>query len=484
MKPRALSIAPFKALFVTGLTRDIDLEAAILDLMDNSVDAAFRDSPFGPDDENRYSGYAITLNIDKNGLVLRDNCGGFDKKRVEYALRIGRPRSVSFDDTGTVGMYGIGMKRAWFKLGRAIHLESINKTQDYRFSMDIDETWLSNDELDGWDVDVYEDEDSGIRLMDASSSGTAIKVEGLWPGVEDSIRETAFLPDLKNQIARVYNVAIAHGLRIFLNGERISPLKHTWVISDPESDGMIEPYYFEGMINGIKTQITVGFANLSGLKSSADENNDASEGERLSRSSGESGISIICNDRVVLLNDKSERTGWGVSGVPRFHNQYVGLVGRVNFWSDDPNRLPLTTTKRGLDYASSAYIHVASLLRDAIKIFTDLTNRMKTADSNTKNELIQSASAEEAEMVTNSLREKASARGLKRPQKKHFQDPRQYFPKLPKLSSSTMTTVRFLVDSDEYDDVRRREFPETAGVKPGEVGRAVWDYYLKSVGHD
>ena len=63
---------PTKQLFVSMLTKDIELDASILDLIDNSVDGAIRSRGNRKD----YSGYYIHVNFDANEFSIKDNCGG------------------------------------------------------------------------------------------------------------------------------------------------------------------------------------------------------------------------------------------------------------------------------------------------------------------------------------------------------------------------------------------------------------------------
>ena len=66
----------------------------------------------------------------------------------------------------------------------------------------------------------------------------------------------------------------------------------------------------------------------------------------------DAGWTIICNDRAVLYCDRTELTGWGEAGVPRYHTQFIAISGIVEFQSNDPAKLPTTTTKRGIDASS------------------------------------------------------------------------------------------------------------------------------------
>lgn len=97
----------------------------------------------------------------------------------------------------------------------------------------------------------------------------------------------------------------------------------------------------------------------------------------LKRSSSDAGWTVVCNDRVVLYNDKSHLTGWGEAGVPQYHTQFIGIRGFVVFESTNPKNLPMTTTKRGVDTSSEIYAAVKDHMRKGLKMFTDYTNRWK-----------------------------------------------------------------------------------------------------------
>src|SRR5690606_37009001 len=105
-----IDASPTKDFFVSMLTRDITLEDAILDLLDNCVDGilrndltATRNTPY----QNRYSHIIISA----DHFSITDNCGGIPWAQKEYAFRMGRPPDAAKPDLPTVGVYGIGMKR-------------------------------------------------------------------------------------------------------------------------------------------------------------------------------------------------------------------------------------------------------------------------------------------------------------------------------------------------------------------------------------
>ncbi|MEZ4964585.1 MAG: hypothetical protein R2791_05025 [Saprospiraceae bacterium] len=111
---------------------------------------------------------------------------------------------------------------------------------------------------------------------------------------------------------------------------------------------------------------------------------EVEEENRISRSASNAGITVICNDRVVLFRDKSYLTGWGSKPVPAFHNQYLPIAGVVKFSSPNSENLPLTTTKRGLDLSAKIYWHTLEYIKEGIKRFTDFTNQWKGNEDEVK----------------------------------------------------------------------------------------------------
>jgi hypothetical protein len=70
---------PTKAFFVRMITRDISLEDCILDLIDNSVDGAWRNEgsrPMGLAQDADLSNYRIDIVGNDKLFSISDNCGG------------------------------------------------------------------------------------------------------------------------------------------------------------------------------------------------------------------------------------------------------------------------------------------------------------------------------------------------------------------------------------------------------------------------
>jgi Histidine kinase-, DNA gyrase B-, and HSP90-like ATPase len=162
VRPTKVDANPTKAFFVRMITRDIALEDCILDLVDNSVDGAWRlegGRPMGLHKGADLSAYRVDINTGGGRFSIKDNCGGIDlDDAVEYAFTFGRKEDEA-QEGYSIGVYGIGMKRAVFKMGKTIEIRSTYRTANGRresfvVPIDVDE-WMSEKTTD-WDFDLQQ----------------------------------------------------------------------------------------------------------------------------------------------------------------------------------------------------------------------------------------------------------------------------------------------------------------------------------------
>ncbi len=99
--------SPVKRLLIDIITRDIGLVAAIVDLVDNSVDSARALRPDGD-----LAGMNIDLRLSPGAFSIEDNCGGITVKNAkDYVFRLGRTGAEP-GLAGAIGQFGVGLKRA------------------------------------------------------------------------------------------------------------------------------------------------------------------------------------------------------------------------------------------------------------------------------------------------------------------------------------------------------------------------------------
>ena len=142
--------------------------------------------------------------------------------------------------------------------------------------------------------------------------------------------QTRILKELKS-IQQSYSFIIQKGFEITINGQRITPLPISLLFDDKDT-ASIKPFLYQQTFGDVHVSLAIGFyAPPPSPEDIDDENN-------LKRSSSDAGWTIVCNDRVVLYNDKTHLTGWGEAGVPQYHTQFIGIRGIVIFESNNPKK--------------------------------------------------------------------------------------------------------------------------------------------------
>lgn len=351
---------PTKRFFVSMLTRDIELSDAILDLIDNSVDGATRKLKGKVSKTDAYEGYETRITLSKKSFDIADNCGGIPSNAIKDAFLLGRPKVDKDAGFPTIGMYGIGMKRAIFKIGQEAEVES--RSDDGAFAVSYTTEWL-NPENEEWDLPIR-------TVKNGAKKGVTIVVPTLKKDIARSFGNESFVNALKAAIAEHFGYLIQKGFSIFVNNEKIRPLTLELYYANPTKKSGIRPYEFVAEENGVHIRVSVGFfRSLTRLEEIDDA---ATRPETV-----HAGISVICNDRLVLLNDRSGKTGWGDGGVPRYHPQFRSIAGFIVFSSDEPEKLPISTTKRDLDVGEEIYLLARQYCMEGLRQFTSFTNKWK-----------------------------------------------------------------------------------------------------------
>ena len=335
---------PTKSFFIQMITRDITVSDAIIDLLDNSIDGASKLRTDGD-----YDGLFIDIRINKDEFIVKDNCGGFSLEVAQkYAFRFGRPDDAPKTE-GSVGRFGIGMKRALFKMGKSFKVES--KTDENHFDIKVNvEDWKNQKEVLNSDSNgsfTVEDWSFKYEMVDGSSNlvenGTYIEVKELTKEVSDLFDDASFLNDLRDDIERLLNFSLQKKIKISLNGLQLSCNG----IEILFSDDVLKPYHVSGEKLGVSYKIIAGLGK-TGFPSL-------------------SGWYIFCNDRLVLEADRSEITGWGTAAISQWHIDHVMFRGVVFLDSNETINLPLTTTKKGIDATSELYKGILPLMKEAMQ---------------------------------------------------------------------------------------------------------------------
>lgn len=448
--PQQLANAyPKKRFFIEMFTKDISMEECILDLIDNSIDGLIRSKALSPKEISKsiFSGNGATpkgqrhlptidVRYSQTQIEIADTCGGID---LNYALTeaFNFGHSVGWSE-GHLGVYGIGLKRAVFKLGDRFSIESHTTENGFSCSLTVSK-WLQNDaNMADWRIPL-----TAKQPPKGKTPGTKITVSGLHEEVRLRMKDGMLATSLEREISTTYAFFLEQYVRVTLNGRTIQPfdIPLARAKSGKVSFEKLEPR--PGVI--VRIYASVSAADLKGRW----------VGER-------AGWYVACNGRLVLHADQSDISGWGVSPTPKYHPKFRQFIGLVFFEADDPHSLPWTTTKRGLNRESSVYLRIRNKMAVAaepvLSYLSDLYAATPDDEGPTDKEIARSVTAISV----------GAATGRKTT---------QFTP--PKKERKKTTRVQYDVDKAELELVQQHLRKKMSAMA---VGRHTFDYFLKQEG--
>lgn len=459
--PNKIDASPTKEFFIHMLTRDVALERAIIDLIDNSVDSAR--NQIGNSNKESLDGFSIELQFDESEFFISDNCGGFSPETArEYAFRFGRPNDAP-STPGSIGQFGVGMKRTIFKLGRRFEIQSITKMCTFEVNEDINE-WMREKE---WEFRI-----SNEKQIEPDAEGK-VPVPGIALHVTKLVESVATAFSLKKTTESLiratkisHAVALAQGLKIVINGHLLSShefeLVHTEEIIPAHHVVKLE--YEAGEVS---VEIIAGIVNK--------------DDEHGYRGLHDGGWYVFCNGRMVMRADQGSASGWGEDGLPRYHADFAYFRGYVFFTAENASLLPWTTTKTGVDVDSIVYRRGRQLMAEAARpiltFLRDLATEkglLKELPEETEFEPVLQLAMDTAKGKPNLRYAEMHSLGLS-----NFTAPLLRRPKAKQRRSSSQLarrSIQYTKPSSEIEKVI-----EALGVSTlREVGEATFDYFLRN----
>lgn len=375
-----VSFYPTKKLFIDVLTRDISIRDCIFDLLDNAADSYTR---HGISDTRQ-----VQISFDDEHFEIKDYCGGIGKKQLlEEVFRFGfLDLSVQ---AKTIGVYGIGLKRSIFKIGKDILLETDDGNDYCKLKIDVDE-WTKDEE--NWSLPLT---DTSSSRLNGSKPYTYISITNLRDESKDLFVAPLFESSLKENASIYYSLFInAKEIEFIINEGKLPGYE----ITIKESDDY-KPVKYQETYDDINMEI-ICWLDISDI-----------EEKRKRRERVETGWNVYMNKRLVMLGDTSAYTGWTGQRpyLPQYHPIYNQFRGIVLLSTNEPYKLPVNTPKNNFNTESKIYQHLLTRMCEVARPLVDYLSvkyeRSQRRMDNTEGTVVKDVQEDTDEQKSKHLKE-------------------------------------------------------------------------------
>ena len=296
----------------------------------------------------------IEINYSTKGFSISDNCGGIDYQMAKSEIfNFGHDADYHENSKYQLGVYGIGMKRAIFKIGDYFKVESQSKVDGFCTEVDSLKDWVEHDSsIDDWTFPIKKLD----KAKSKSAAGTKVTIKKLRKEVQSIFEDDTFHKRIISDIAKTYALFLNRYVNVTVNNEMVHPISIPFGGSDE-----LKPAYKKNSYNGVEVHLMASIAK---------------KGEKGDWKAESAGWYVACNGRLVLTANKDELTGWGGGTLPSFVSKFRPFVGLALFQSENPYSLPWTTTKRGLNRESHIYQKVRNEMQLISRPVISFLNKM------------------------------------------------------------------------------------------------------------
>jgi hypothetical protein len=330
-----LSAIPSKRLFLS-IIADYDLNRSICELVDNAFDIWTNlgmQMPIIID---------IFLNKDQQTICITDNAGGVREKDLNSLVAPGQTQKKPNEEI--IGIFGVGTKRAVVALAQNISISTHYEKDAKTYRVELDDSWLQSD---SWDVPYYE-------IDNINSGTTVIELHRLRTRLTDEA-----IRGLRKHLEATY--------AIFLENKKATIILNNTEIQGQKFDNWAYPpqysprkYYGNlGVGNEIiKAEVIAGLSRES------------------SPATGEYGVYIYCNNRLITRGLKSYDVGFakGIAGLP---HPSVSLVKVIMTLKGPAQYMPWNSSKSGIASNHQVFLAVQDLLLELVKYYASLSRRLE-----------------------------------------------------------------------------------------------------------
>ena len=327
---------PEKRMF-WSIINDYDIKTALTELVDNAIDTWMAKKNRGK------LQVKLSFDVDRQLITLSDNAGGVPKEHLRLLVAPGG--SLNSPDGGSIGIFGVGSKRAVVALAENVIIKTRHNS-DQSHQIDITREWLDASE---WELPAY-----AIPEIDPGS--TVIEFSHLRKPLSDTLEQ-----ELLRHFGEVYEWFLDEDrCTILVNGQPVIPFRFDQWAFPPEFRPRTTSFQVKPDQVG-----TLGVEITAGLISDRDP---VAENY---------GVYFYCNNRLVLAHAKNREFGYFVTseaGVPHPDASLCRAIVRI---SGSAKLQPWNSSKTGINFSHPAFVQLRPTLIQLVAYFSSLSRRTK-----------------------------------------------------------------------------------------------------------
>jgi Histidine kinase-, DNA gyrase B-, and HSP90-like ATPase len=324
--------------FFLSLISDYDLKTGLCELVDNAIDFwtnAGATSELVVD---------VVLDPGRQVLCVSDNAGGVRQDNVRLLIAPGATGNPA--DIDTIGIFGVGGKRAAVALGERVEIKTRYK-KEKSLQIDLTSEWLT--EPGEWKLPVYE-------VPDLSPGCTIVDISKLRQSFDEDEVEV-----VREHLSETYNWFIRNGCTIRLNGTPVKPVSFDSWAYPPGFEPQEATFEIFPTSNGsLNVTISAGLI----LDRDPEQENY--------------GVYVYCNHRLIVKELRTRDVGYLITSEAGVPHPDASLCRVIIQFQGSPELMPWNSSKNDINPSRPAFAQIRPLVITLVKHFTKLSRRLKS----------------------------------------------------------------------------------------------------------
>lgn len=284
----------------------------------------------------------ILLDSDRQIITVQDNAGGVREADLRLLIAPGATRN-QFDQE-SIGIFGVGGKRAGVALGELVEIRTRYK-KEKSLQIDIDNQWLESED---WNLAAYE-------IPNIAPGTTKVEISKLRQSFDKNEIEK-----IREHLNETYDWFINEGCDIKLNNAKLTGKNfEKWAFPQ-----RFEPRQAKFQLSPTPGK-TLDIEITGGLILDRTPNED------------NYGVYVYCNHRLIVKELRSRDVGYFVSGEAGVPHPDASLCRVIVRLQGPPEVMPWNSSKSGINANHPTFSSIRPTLIGLVSYFSSLSRRTK-----------------------------------------------------------------------------------------------------------